>query len=89
MINSGKDEEDISVIRIDDLTVRCEIHSAKQSKMVDLSKALFPENIIVGQPFTLFLDKSTHYRKLLIKERVPSKEALQKGNQEMLSLLKE
>ena len=80
-------EAAITVIRIDDVTVQCEVQSTKYNIMINLPKTLFPENVSVGNPFTLFLDKSNSYKKLSIKRRLLSKDDLQKGNQEMLSLL--
>lgn len=80
-----KNEDDITVIRIDTYTIQCELHS--KDRMVNLPKIMFPDDIKVGSPFTIFIDGDIKPNTLLIKKRILNKEASQKGNLEMLSLV--
>lgn len=78
-----------TVLEMDKVTVKCEVCSNNQNRIINLPTALFKDHVTIGMPFTVFLDETSGYRRLLVKDRAINEEIRQKGNDEMAALVNE
>lgn len=84
-----KNEADGTVLEIEAATVKCEIYSNNKNRIINLSTALFEHQITIGMPFTVFLDETSGYRRLLIKDRKLNEKNRLQGNDEMAAMINE
>ena len=79
-----KNQVNGTILEVDQVTVKCEVYSNNQNRIINLSKALFKDQATIGMPFTVFLDETSGYKRLLIKDRVINEDIRQQGNDVMM-----
>lgn len=75
-----------TVLKIEKLSIKCELYLDKKIIEVSIPKSLFPKDICYGSPILLIFNINKN-KQLVIKNRLIQKEDMNIGNKEMTSLI--
>lgn len=82
-----KNDVNGSVLRVEDVSVICELYLNEESVEINLPRSFFPDNVYYGVPINLSIDESSGFRTPVIKIRQVSEDTKNISKEEMEDLI--